>query len=325
MNMDRRNFLRTGATLGAGMALAGAPSQAATPEKRFQNNKSPWPLVLNASTVRHMPGGAAGQRATTPPRTKIKVAAGAGWDGIELWMSDLEEHEQGGGNLKDLRQEIADLGLYVNNVIGLWSCMPEGEEAWNEQLPKTRNMMRMCSEVGAQGVAALPAPDRENFDLKWGAEKYRELMQIGREDYNIRVAFEFIGFIKGIHRLGQAAAIALDADDYDACLIMDTFHLYRGGSGFKGIRHLDPAFIWDFHWNDAPADPPQFEQRDRDRVLPGDGILPLNQALRDLYEIGYTGPLSLELFNEALWDMDPADVSRIGLEKMHANIAAALG
>ena len=36
--------------------------------------------------------------------------------------------------------------------------------------------------------------------------------------------------------------------------------------------------------------------------------------------VGYTGVISLELFNPSYWEQDPAEVARIGLEKMQAVI-----
>ena len=60
------------------------------------------------------------------------------------------------------------------------------------------------------------------------------------------------------------------------------------------------------------------------RILPGDGVLPLHQALRDLKAIGYTRTLSLELFNEELWKKDPREVSELGLRKMREGVEKAL-
>ena len=37
-------------------------------------------------------------------------------------------------------------------------------------------------------------------------------------------------------------------------------------------------------------------------------------------DAGYTGVISLELFNPNYWEQDPAEVARIGLEKMQAVI-----
>ncbi|MBP8128676.1 MAG: sugar phosphate isomerase/epimerase [Candidatus Hydrogenedentes bacterium] len=308
--MNRRGFL-CAAAAGAGAAVTSS-ALAQTPAQRYQESISPWPLALNASTIR-----------PTPPLDKIRVAAETGWDAIELWINDLEQIEDEGGNLKDVAKQIQDLGLFVPNIIGLWDCLPPTPAAFNESLVKTRERMCRAADIGSHFVAAIPSPDRPDFDLKWGAECYRRLLDIGRNDYGITVAFEFVGFMKGVHRLGQAAAIALDADHPDACLICDTFHLYRGGSGFHGIRHVAPTLIANFHWNDMPADVPQFEGKDEHRLYPGEGILPLNQALQDLKAIGYARTLSLELFRREHWEQDPKAVAETGLRKMRDNIAAA--
>jgi 2-keto-myo-inositol isomerase len=316
--MNRRSFLKL--TAGAGVASAAGTfatsCQTAQPPataKTYQGGASPWPICMNSSVIR-----------PTPLKDKIRVAVEAGYDGIELWINELEEHEAAGGSLKDLAGEIRDRGLFVPNVIGLWGCMPPTQAEWEESLPATRERIRRAADVGSRHVAAIPAPDRADFDLKWGADRYRDLIKIGRDDYKIVVACEFVGFLKGVHRLGQGAAIALDADDPDACLVMDTFHLYRGGSGFEGIGHLNSRFIAVFHWNDVPASPPREELGDEHRIYPGDGILPLKRALELLRQIDYRGPLSLETFNPEHWKQDPAVVAKTGMEKVRALIASAM-
>ena len=313
--LTRRSFL-TAATAAAAtttLPVYGLVQETTTgAEKRYQNNVSPWPLVMNSSTIR-----------PASLEEKLKVTAEAGWDGIELWINDLEDHEKNGGNLKDLGKRIKDMGMYVPNIIGLWNCMPDTKEAFQESLKDTRERMRRSADVGSLYVAAIPAPDRENFDLKLGAAMYRELMRIGREDYNINVAFEFVGFLKGVHRFGQASAIAIDANDDAASLIMDTFHLFRGGSGFNAIKHVQGNFIANFHWNDVPGDVPREEQGDEHRLYPGDGILPLAQVLQDLKAIGYERALSLEIFHRGYWEQPAEKTAKDGLEKMLTCIAGA--
>lgn len=308
--MNRRTFLQVSA--GAGLAL-GATKTEAQEAPKFQKGTSPWPLCLNTSSIR-----------PTPFQDKLRVAQEAGYDGIEVWINELETYEKEGGDLKALAAEIKDRGLFIPNVIGLWDSMPMEEEAWKQSLEVTRNRMRMCAAAGSQHVAAIPAPDREDFDLKIGAQRYRELLKIGREEYGIIVAVEFVGFLKGVHRLGQAAAIAIDANDRDACIIADTFHLFRGDSGFNGLTLLGGNAIADFHWNDVPADPPREQQADEHRVYPGDGILPLVQVLKDLKAINYTGPLSYEAFNRPQWEQDPKLVAETALNKMRELIAKAI-
>lgn len=310
--MDRREFIKTSIVgVGLGTAFVSATSQVTNEgdtqksSVRYQNGASPWPLVLNTSTIR--------------PATfedKIKIASETGWNGIEPWVNELEEYEKNGGSLKELRQRLKELGLIVPNVIGLWDSMPEGEEAFRESLKITRNRMRMCAEVGSKFVAAIPGPDRENFDLKWGAKCYKELIKIGVEEYGIRPAVEFVGFFKGVYRFGQACAIAIDADDPRACIIADTFHLFRGGSGFSGLNLVQGDLIAHFHWNDVPGDVPREEQGDAHRVYPGDGVLPLKDVLQTLKRIGYKGCLSLEIFKREYWHGDLKKVAEVGLQKM---------
>jgi sugar phosphate isomerase/epimerase len=133
---------------------------------------------------------------------------------------------------------------------------------------------------------------------------------------------EFLGFTRGVYQLEQAVAIARQADHPKACIVVDPFHLYRGGSGFGGLKGLKGVNIAICHFNDSPASPPQFEQVDADRVYPVDGILPLTQMLRDLASIGYGDYLSVELFNPTYWQQDLKEVARTAREKTASIISA---
>lgn len=82
---------------------------------------------MNSSTIR-----------TTPMLDQLQPVSDAGWDGIELWIGDLEKYEADGGNLNDLRSRLRDLGLMVPNVIGLWNALPATPEKWEQTLPVMR-------------------------------------------------------------------------------------------------------------------------------------------------------------------------------------------
>ena len=307
--VSRRNFLQCSSLAGAGLAAL-APLSAS--EKTYQKGASPWPICFNTSSIR--------------PATldkKIEVTVAAGYDGLEPWIEELEEYEKAGGNLQDLGKRLSDLGLFVPNVIGLWGAIPADPAKWEESLAPTRNRMRMMAAIGSRHAACIPPGRPADVDRTWCARCYRDLVKIGREEYGISVAFEFVGFMESIYRFGDAAGIAIDANIPDACLIMDTFHLYRGGSGFEGIRHVRGSFITNFHINDVPAEPAREEMSDKHRIYPGDGILPLASVFQQLKEIGYQGPLSLEMFNEAHYAQDPQVVAETALNKTLAIIQGA--
>ena len=109
-----------------------------------------------------------------------------------------------------------------------------------------------------------------------------------------------------------------------ACILPDVYHLYKGGSGFRGIRLLNKDALHVFHMNDYPAQPARDKIADADRVYSGDGVAPLNQVFRDLQAIGFRGMLSVELFNRAYWKEDAATVLATALRKLQAVVRASL-
>ena len=97
---------------------------------------------------------------------------------------------------------------------------------------------------------------------------------------------------------------------------MDPFHIIRGGGSVHDIALVPGNRVAIWHWNDVPSEPPLHEQTDDDRVMPGDGVGPLQRAEELVRASGYRGFISLELFNPSVWERDADDVAREGLEKM---------
>jgi sugar phosphate isomerase/epimerase len=83
--------------------------------------------------------------------------------------------------------------------------------------------------------------------------------------------------------------------------------------------------MYAFHVNDYPDDPPRDQINDSHRVYPGDGVCPLSSVLKALYETGFRGMLSLEVFNRGYWQQDVLQVAKAGLEKTKAVVRKALG
>ena len=127
---------------------------------------------------------------------------------------------------------------------------------------------------------------------------------------------EFWGGSTSLFQLGQSIMIALNTNDPDAHILADVYHLFRGKSGFEGLKMLRGNVIEIFHMNDYITSIPREKQNDKNRVYPGDGAAPSVQILTDLKGMGGTKVLSLELFNEAYWKEDPLSVAITGLAKM---------
>jgi sugar phosphate isomerase/epimerase len=257
---------------------------------------------LNASTIR-----------PAPLLTKIEAAAAAGFRAIELWNDDVTAFVEGGGSLAQVGERLASAGLSVPSVIAVmgWIGCPAGER--DERRREAVRRMEQAKALGSPFIVASPPMGRA--DVAQAAADYRELLQIGR-DVGIRPSMEFLGFVDQINSIPAAWEIVERAGDPDGTIVIDWFHMVRGqGSTLDDLRRIPADRISIVHLDDVPYDKPFAEMSDADRVFPGDGDIPIRDMNAVLREIGYQGPISLELFNRDLWDQDPFAVARTGFEK----------
>jgi sugar phosphate isomerase/epimerase len=152
-------------------------------------------------------------------------------------------------------------------------------------------------------------------DVELGARRYRELLELGI-GIGVKPACEYLGFAEEFNTIEKAVDLITRCGHPEATIVHDPFHVFRGGGSFESVGTLNPEQIAVFHFNDAPDFPPRELQHDPDRVMPGDGCLDLKGVLRSLNRIGYTGWISLELFNRDWWKRDPRETAKVGLERM---------
>jgi 2-keto-myo-inositol isomerase len=270
---------------------------------------------LNMSTIR-------GQKLSVPDQ--VELAAKAGYGAIEPWIGDLRQYQQGGSNIDDLRKRIADRGLKVPSAIGFAEWIVNDDVKRAAGLETAKKDMELIRSIGGTHIAAPPAgATREtNLSLLTAAERYRALLELGTS-MEVIPQLEVWGFSTTLSKLGETMFVATESRHPKACVLLDIYHLYKGGSEFGALRLLSGAAMNCFHMNDYPATPPRETIKDADRVYPGDGIGPLTQILKDLFATGFRGTLSLELFNPIYWKEDALAVARKGLAKMQEAVARA--
>jgi len=258
-----------------------------------------------------------------PLDKEAQVAARAGYQGFEPWVRKIDEYAKRGGSLADVRKRIADLGLSVEDAIGFADWINDNDAKRAQGLEQMKRDMDLVAQIGGKRIAAPPVGAYQSaLDLQKAAERYRTLLELGRR-MGIVPQLELWGGSKTLHRLGEVAYVITEAAHTDACPLLDIFHIYRGGSDFRGLRMFRGAAMHILHVNDYPADPPREKITDAKRIYPGDGVAPIVQIVGDLEAIGFRGMLSLELFNPDLWKQDPLVVARTGLEKIKTLVAKA--
>jgi sugar phosphate isomerase/epimerase len=293
-------------------ALAMGESHA---EKSKADRAEPFLYGLNTSTIR-------GQKLTVVQEAEL--AAKAGFHGLEPWIRELDEHVRAGQSFDDLGNRLRDLGLSVESAIGFFEWAVDDEPRRKKALEEARRNMEMVRRIGGKRLAAPPAGATDRaVDLKRVAERYHALLELG-DRMGIMPQVEVWGFSRTLGTLGEASMVAIEADHPSACILADIYHLYKGGSGFNGLKLLGKDAMHVLHVNDYPAEPPRAKISDADRVYPGDGIAPLKQVFRDLFTIGFRGMLSIELFNRTYWSQDAATVLKTGLDKLRAVVQSSL-
>jgi len=312
-SVSRRDLLAGSASFGALLLTGAAPAAKASPS--HASGSDPFGYCLNTSTIR-------GQKLSLVE--EMEVAAKAGYRGLEPWIREIQPYVEGGGSLGDLKKRAVDLGLSIESAIGFadWASDDDAKRA------KGLEQWRRDSEwIKAMGGCRMAAPVIAGFrtliDLRAVVDRYCELLRISRS-IGVMPQLEVWGASKSFSRMSQLAYVLIEAAQPDACGLLDAYQIYLAGSDFAGMRFLNGSTMHVFHVNDYPADPPREKIRDSDRVYPGDGVCPLTTVFRNLYEIGFRGMLSLELFNRDYRKHDALTAARTGLEKTRAAVRRAM-
>ncbi len=278
----------------------------ATEAKSKVEPQAEFIFSLNTSTVR-------GQKLSLPQL--IELAARTGYQGLEPWMMEIEGYLQGGKSIASLKKLVSDAGISLVDCIGFPTWMAQDEAKSKAGFVQMEKEMGLLAELGCTRVAAPAIGADAPLDLLRAGERYKQLLDLGRKT-GVMPQLEFWGAFPAFFHLSQALAVAAAADDPDAKILADVYHLFRGGSGFEGLKLVDGNAISIFHLNDFSGSIPRTEQQDKDRVFPGDGAAPLQDLANTLRAKGGQIILSLELFNPEYYAMDADYVAKTGLEKM---------
>jgi sugar phosphate isomerase/epimerase len=147
------------------------------------------------------------------------------------------------------------------------------------------------------------------------AERYRATLELG-DQTTVIPHLELWGFSKNLSKVSELLYVATEADHPSARVLMDVYHLHRGGSGLDSVKNVGQSLIEVFHMNDYPANPPRESLVDADRVYVGDGVAPIKGLLQTLANPKNPVVLSFEVFNKNYYAQDPLVVAKTSLEKM---------
>ncbi len=261
----------------------------------------PVKRALNLVTIRQAP----------LPR-KLQVAQAAGYDGVGLWVNELDAHVAAGGTLNEVARMLGEHQLAAAELcfVGGWMYPEGGLRARAREA--ARHAFEIAQALKCECVVACASGG--SGDLADAASEFAELCAPAR-DFGLRVALEFLGGAEQVKDVRSAWEIVDAAGAPNGGLLIDTFHFYKGGSQLTDLEPLPAEQVFLVHINDCP-DLPREELEDRHRLFPGAGIIPLEPIAAALVDKGYRGFFSLELFNEEYWAADPYLVAQEGMRSL---------
>ena len=279
--------------------------------------KLPFRISLNTSTISSYKLGVLDQ---------IDMVADAGFDGIELWVRDVSSFLNNGGKSEDLRKRLEVRGLRLEGMIGFAPWFSEDLDARAKGLEQLRQDMNTTAEIGGKFIATpvqgLKALNKAKFNDY--VQRFTTILEMG-DQTGVTPILELWG-AGALNKLSDCAQIVIATGHPKATMLLDFYHLYRGGNSWNTLDCLNGERLPVFHINDYPSNIAREKLRDSDRIFPGDGACPFSEIVPKLYNSGFRGAFSVELFNKTYWEtMDIQTILKTSYEKTYRVLYEAIG
>jgi 4-hydroxyphenylpyruvate dioxygenase len=227
---------------------------------------------------------------------KLRAIAAAGYDSVEIFENDFLSF---GGSPRDVGQLCRDLGLEICAFQPFrdFEGMPEPQRTRNFARAERKfdvmqelqtDLLLICSNVSP---ASLGGIDRAAAD-------FRELGELAARR-GLRVGFEALAWGRHVNDYRDAWEIVRRADHKSIGIILDSFHILAPSFPTTPIQSIPADKIFLVQLADAPKLGLDVLSWSRHfRCFPGQGDLPVLGFMEAVMATGYTGPLSLEIFND---------------------------
>ena len=250
-------------------------------------------------------------------RRSLEGWARAGIKNVELTNSLLDEFLKS-DSLPAAKRVLTDLGLTpvssACGVFGLWEPNPK-------RAAQLDAFKKRCEQFASLGLTKIysPTPTTEKFteeDYKRGVANMRENGDIAKQ-FGLVVMAEAVRTSTFIGTLPTMLKMMREAAHPNVAPLLDFYHFWSGLNKLEDLDQIRQGEIGHVHFQDVP-DMPRELLDNTTRIIPGDGVAPLNRMLRTLADKDYAGPLSVELFLPKFQQGDPYEVAREIRQKCEA-------
>ena len=220
----------------------------------------------------------------------------AGFDGVEIFEQDFIAHD---GGARDVGRMIRDHGLEIPlfQPFRDFECLPEPLRS--KAFDRAKRKFDVMQELGTDLILICSSVHPRSLGgIKRAAGDLAELGEIARER-GIRLGYEALAWGRHINDHRDAWEIVRQADHPNVGIILDSFHTLGRKLDPESIRAIPGEKIFFVQLADAPAIDMDLLYWSRHfRNMPGEGDLEVQRFMQAVMAAGYTGPISLEIFND---------------------------
>ncbi|MCU1565637.1 MAG: sugar phosphate isomerase/epimerase and 4-hydroxyphenylpyruvate protein [Pseudarthrobacter sp.] len=248
-------------------------------------------------------------------KEKMQACAIAGFDGIEIFEQDLVTSPL---SPEDVRTMAADLGLGLDLYQPFRDFDGVTPDLLKANLRRAEAKFKLMSRLGMDTILVCSNVATATIDddgLR--AEQLSELGGLAG-DHGVKVAYEALAWGKYVNDFEHAYRLVemVDHPNFGTCL--DSFHILSRDWDTAPIEKIDADKIFFVQVADAPKLSMDVLSWSRHyRVFPGEGQFELAKFMGHVVRAGYTGPVSLEVFNDVFRQ---SDVERTAVDAMRSLI-----
>ncbi|MHA7301746.1 bifunctional sugar phosphate isomerase/epimerase/4-hydroxyphenylpyruvate dioxygenase family protein [Pseudarthrobacter sp. MDT1-22] len=248
-------------------------------------------------------------------KEKMQACAIAGFDGIEIFEQDLVTSPL---TPEDVRKMAADLGLTLDLYQPFRDFDSVSEDLLAANLRRAEAKFKLMARLGMDTVLVcsnVATAGIDSDDLR--VEQLGQLAALAG-DHGVKAAYEALAWGKYVNDYEHAHKLveAVDHPNLGTCL--DSFHILSRNWDTAPIEAFNPDKIFFVQVADAPKLSMDVLSWSRHyRVFPGEGQFELAKFMGHVVRAGYSGPVSLEIFNDVFRQ---SDVERTAVDAMRSLI-----
>ncbi|SDG21323.1 4-hydroxyphenylpyruvate dioxygenase [Celeribacter baekdonensis] len=249
-------------------------------------------------------------------REKLDAIAAAGFDGIEIFEQDFIAFD---GSPRDVGNMIRDHGLEISlfQPFRDFEGLPEPLRA--KAFDRAERKFDLMQELGTDLVLVCSSCHPQALGgIDRAAADFRELGERAAKR-GLRVGYEALCWGKHVNDHRDAWEIVRRADHPNIGIILDSFHTLARKTAPDSIRSIPGDKIFFVQMADAPMIDMDLLYWSRHfRNMPGEGDLDVTGFTRAVMAAGYTGPISLEIFNDHFRGSNTKQVANDGYRSLIA-------